>query len=175
MDAQTDFARASLKTSTYNQYRGLWKRFCDLAAARGLSPLPAGAAEFETLLCDFAAHSASAASSQKLVSAVAFFHRYYGFEPPASAARGKLILRGIKRTYMKPVSRANPLTREIVKSAIYYCIGSDLHLRANFTVSLATWRTVAQLVVSFAALARYHCMANISMKKVRGLVISKLF
>ena len=162
MEAQADFARASLRTSTYRQYSRLWGRFADLATARGVPCLPVSPHNFEMLLCDFAAASASASSSQKLVAAVAFFHRYHGFEPPASAARGRLILRGIARTFAKPVKRAPPLSACIVRSAIYYQIGSDLEKTTYFSVPLITWRAVAQLVVSFSALARHHCLTNIS-------------
>ena len=160
----TAFARASLKTSTYNQYRRLWERFAALASARGYPCLPVSTAHFEQLLSDFAASSKSASSSQKLVAAVSFFHRYYGFEPPATAARGRLILRGITRTFTRPVQRAPPLTPEIIRAAVYHQIGSDLQLLSNFVVPLSTWRTVAQLVLSFSTLARFHCLANISVK-----------
>ena len=167
MDAPApDFARASLRTSTYRQYSRLWERFTDLALARGFSCLPVSTEHFEILLADFAAATASTSSTQKLLAAVTFFHRYHGFQPPATAARGRLILRGIARTYARPVKRAAPITPDIVKAAIYYQIGSDLDKRFGFAVSLITWRTVAQLVISFAGLARFHCLTNISMKDV---------
>ena len=163
MDARaTDYARSSLKTSTYSQYSKLWSRFADLATARGFACLPIQPHHFETVISDFAAATSSPSSTQKMVAAVAFFHRYFGFEPPATSARGRLILRGIARTYAKPVKRAPPLTPCIVRSAIFYLIGNDLEKTMNFSVPLLTWRTVAQLVVSFTGLARYHCLANTS-------------
>ena len=161
-----NFAEASLKTSTYSQYRSLWVRFERLAAERGMIPLPIAAEDFEQILGAFAASSKSASSAQKMVAAVNFFHRAHGFEPPAARARGRLILRGIKRTFAKPTKRAPPLTGLIVKRAIYYQIGSDLYKEWGFGVPLLTWRSVAQIVLSFSALARFHCLTNVAVKDV---------
>ena len=162
----SDFARASLRTSTYRQYSRLWARFTDLAAARRVVCLPVSPENFQILIADFAAATSSVSSTQKMVAAVSFFHRFYGFEPPATDARGRLILRGIARTYARPVRRAPPITPEIVRSAIFYQIGSDLHKRCNFSVPLITWRTVAQLVISFVSLARFHCLTHITVRDV---------
>ena len=160
MDA-TGFAQASLRTSTYAQYSRLWRKFADLAASRGFVCLPVDARHCEVILSDFASETKSVSSTQKMVAAVSFFHRLHNFQPPLSTARGRLVLRGITRAFSKPVRRAPPLTPDIVKTAIYYQIGSDLDRSANFAVPLLTWRTVAQLVLSFSALARYHCLTNI--------------
>ena len=159
------FAHQSLATSTLNKYRRLWSTFISMATAKNLLALPASAATFEQLVSDFASWKKSVPLTLAMVAAVNHFHSLAGFQSPSNQPRMRLILRGIKRAFSKPAKHALPLSPCIIKSAIAF-LGDDLARTSHFQLPMCRWRTVAALVLSYAALARYSCLARLKYKHI---------
>ena len=160
--------RHSLATLTQRSYDRLWKTFTDLAFQMGLCPLPVSAGNLEIIVTFFAHSKKSVASVNGMLASVALFHARYGYSAPTGAPRIKLLIRGVSRLFGRAPVQCCPLAPSHVVGAISSLHGD--HLRtANFQCSLLAWRTTACTVFSFSSLARFDCLARLSISNIHFL------
>ena len=155
------YAYDSLATSTKKAYSSYWVKFVQLCQQLGIHPLPISSADFASVISFYAAKERKLPAAQTMVSAVAFAHTLNGYPSPSQHPSFSLVMRGIRRKTFVPPKRAVPLTGDIVVNLMAVLVGADLELDEFYDVGLIDWRTVALAVLSFSALARFDCAANL--------------
>ena len=153
------FAYDSLATSTKSAYTNSWNKFVSLCEQLSVHPLPISAADFASVISYYAAKEMKLPSTMTMISAVAFAHTLNGFPSPSHHPSFALVLKGIKRKTFVAPKRAIP--REIVINLMTTLLGGDVEVEALYDVGLIDWRTVALAVLTFSALARFDCAANL--------------
>ena len=114
------FARSAIATSTHKQYELAWKLFKEHAAVLRHPFLPCSVLHAQSILAHIALHSESHSTCLKVAASVAFFHRLHGHSSPTDSSSFKMVLKGIKRTYIKKTVRVSPITTNIVQNIVYY-------------------------------------------------------
>ena len=161
-----EFSRASLASSTKKSYDAAWRRFRARAAVRNFCPLPCSPVNFNIIISEIAQEQRKFHSIKLLVSAVSFFHRSQGYDPPSLNSNTKIVMRGIKKCFYQKPKRAKPLDGSKVKSLVSSLLGEDRWCTSFYDVSLRRWRTAASIVFSFAALCRFNDLQNLSVKNL---------
>ena len=156
------FAFDSLATSTKASYLSSWTKFRAICAQLAItSPLPISSKDFAAVISFYAAKERKLPSTLTMISAVSFAHTLNGFPSPSQDPTFSLVLRGIKRKTFVPPKRAVPLSSSDVSLLVLRLIASDLEVDSFFDVCLSDWRTAAQAVLSFFALARFDCLTKL--------------
>ena len=161
--SRSSLTESSLAPSTRTKYKSLWGGFLSLCTASRINPLPVRPSDLFVILESYASTSKSPSMVQSMASAVSFFHRLHGFSNPATDPRVPLLLKGVRRLHGAAPKKAAPMTPAILHALIYHLIGSDLTIASHYDAPLLAWRTVAQALFSFASLARFNCMAKLSL------------
>ena len=97
-----------------------------------------------------------------MISAVSFAHTLNGFSSPSTDPAFSLVLKGIKKKTFVPPKRALPFTTLTVKQLVEGLIGEDMERDSFYNVELIDWRTAAQSVLCFSALARFDCLTKLN-------------
>src|ERR1017187_4764124 len=96
-DRASEFIHNSKSKNTIRAYRADWAHFEFWCQSHGQSSLPATADIVALYVTDLAA-SLKPATTPRRISAISQAHQIAGMESPASAAKVRLVLAGIRRT-----------------------------------------------------------------------------
>ena len=156
------FALDSLATSTKTAYLAAWTKFRSISKQMGIIPLPISAKDFAAVISFYASKERKLPSTMAMILAVSFAHTVNGFNFPSQDLTFLLVLKGIwKKTFTTP-KRAIPMTSATVSSLVEGLLGEDLFVDSFYYASLSDWRTAAQTVISFYALARFDCLTKLT-------------
>ena len=87
-----------VSANTWKNYRSQWRRFCEWASSRGISPLPAHPLQVAAYLAErLVRHGHRPATLQTAAAAICFVHRGEGLSDPCEAAEVKDTLRSARR------------------------------------------------------------------------------
>ena len=147
MSARTQYYMAgAIAASTSKAYDRAFKSWESYAAQLGLPILPIDPIHLGNCLSTIADSSGSFATISTLVAAVARFHWDKFLPSPTENFAFRRLLQGFKRRLAKPPKPKEPLTPEILSSAIQLVRDSG---------RLQEWRTVARMCLAFYAGCRW--------------------
>ena len=155
------FALDSLATSTKTSYLAAWTKFFDICRLLSVHPLPISAKDFAAVISYYAAKERKLPSTLTMISAVSFAHTINGFKSPSQDPTFSLVLKGIRKKTFTPPKRAIPMSTQVVTSLVRGLLGADLDVDSFYDAPLQDWRTAAQAVICFFALARFDCLTQL--------------
>ena len=152
------YMAGAIASSTAKSYDKAFKIWTDFASRHGLPLMPIEPIPLGNCLSELADSSGSLSSITRLVAAVARFHWDRFLPSPTENFAFRRLLQGFKRRLSKPPKQKDPLTPEILSSAI------DLVRKSG---RLQEWRTVVRMCLAFYAGCRWSdaaflCLSNLS-------------
>ena len=106
-----------VSANTRKNYRSQWRRFCEWAGGRGISPLPADPLQVAAYLAErLVKHGHRPATLQTAAAAICFVHRGEGLSDPCEAAEVKDTLRSARRMAGSEQKQAKGITEDDLKA-----------------------------------------------------------
>ncbi len=105
-----------VSANTRKNYRSQWRRFCEWAGSRGISPLPADPLQVAAYIAErLVKHGHRPATLQTAVAAICFVHRGEGLSDPCEASEVKDMLRSARRMAGSEQRQAKGITYDELK------------------------------------------------------------
>ena len=139
------YIAGAIAQSTAKSYDRAFKTWTSYAAENNLPQLPIDPVALGNCLSTIADSTGSFASTSTLVAAVARHHWDRFLPSPTENFAFRRLLQGFKRRLSKPPKKKDPLTSEMLSSAIAL-------VRQSSQGRLQEWRTVARMCLSFLSL-----------------------
>ena len=98
--------------------------------------------------------SRSVANLKQIYCSVAAF-QVNNCKFPVTFRQLKNFITGAKRIGGKPTNRKEPMTIEILKQIIFYCLKGDLYKSSGFSQPLNLWRETAFEYFAFLTMSRF--------------------
>ena len=145
-DRAVHYMAASIAPSTAKAYDSAFKHWSTYASNNNLALLPVSPIDLGNCLADLADSSGSFATITTVVAAVARHHWDRFLPSPTENFALRRLLQGFKRLLAKPPQPKEPLTPDILTSAIQLVRSSG---------RLQEWRTVVRMCLAFYAGCRW--------------------
>ena len=108
-----------VSANTRKNYRSQWRRFCEWAGNRGISPLPADSLQVAAYLAErLVKQGHKPATLQASAAAIGFVHRNASFADPCEAAEVKNTLRSARRMAGSEQKQAKGITDDDLKAIV---------------------------------------------------------
>ena len=161
-----EYFMASKAPGTIEQYVKSFEKVEKWCKAVGVSYLPLHIDDCLTYLVYLSETAESFAAVKMAKYAILFAHQCDGHVSPTLDPAVNLVLEASKRKWARPVQKAKPMTVEIIKLLVDEVLGSDIYKsKGNFEVPITEWRTVINIVVKFAFVARNSDVLNLTLLK----------
>lgn len=106
-----------VSANTRKNYKSQWRRFCEWAGSRGVSPLPADPLQVAAYLAErLVKHGHRPATLRTAAAAICFVHRGEGLSDPCEAAEVKDMLRSARRMAGSEQRQAKGITEDDLKA-----------------------------------------------------------
>jgi integrase len=129
VEAARRFSEASRARSTREKYAAAWEDFSAWCAMHGRPNLPAHAGTVAGYLSVEAARGMSPSWIQIKLSAIGWFHRRFGYQPPQRTEHGAIIteiLAGIRREHGAPAKKKAAADADVCRDVLHSIRGDDL-------------------------------------------------
>ena len=145
--SRTEYYMAgSISASTAKSYDRAFKTWAQFSSANNLPLFPADPVALGNCLSEVADSSGSFSALSTIVASVARYHWDRFLPSPTENFSFRRLLQGFRRRLSKPPTKKDPLTPEILASAIHLVRTSG---------KLQEWRTVARMCFAFYAGCRW--------------------
>lgn len=128
---------STISDSTKRAYKSDWKIFVDWCEKYQVASLPASS-ETVSLWVTSLDGTRCLSTIRRYVSSVSVAHRIAGFDSPCSSDLVKRAIRGIARTHEYNVTKASPISWDLLKRIVDVCGISVTGMR-NATMMLIGW------------------------------------
>lgn len=145
--------------STRIVYDRNWKYWTDFCKDMGVNSLPGDPEDFAGFMVERADEHKSVAVATNAIAAVKERHSAAGLISPTDDVRVHRALKGIQKTYTRPVKQAPPMTAQVMKKLTKYHL-KERAGRSNVD-KLRAWRTIFRLRLCHTGLLRYNEVMNL--------------
>ncbi len=152
--------KTSVCESTSKKYAlayARWTNFCSLA---GVSPLPASADHVSACLAILASETRSVSTVEAVCAAISHAHHCLNLESPTSGPAVSLLMRSVRRRFMKPVRSVKPLTSEMLRAMLDH-LYQPSHGHDGLDAPLVLWRTTWRITLAYYLFARFDDMSRL--------------
>jgi integrase len=153
------------RPSTWKLYKGHWDRFKAFCAVHGKSNLPAAVSTVLAFMQENLEKSGSVQNNIAISASVSAFHEKGGFVSPCSDKMVRNFVTGVKKTRSAPVTRKQPMTKEIVRRFITHCLSTDLYSE-KAVKSVKLWRATMFELLAFLGMARLDDLLNVKISDI---------
>ena len=157
-DRTSYYMAGSIAESTAKSYDRAFKYWSDYASTNGLPLLPVNPIDLGNCLSSMADSTGSFSSISTLVASIARYHWDRFLPSPTENFAFRRLLQGFRRRLSKPPKPKDPLTPEIMASAIQMIRSSH---------RLQEWRTVARMCLAFYAGCRWSDASSLRVSNLK--------
>jgi integrase len=156
---------ACRRPSTLKLYARHWEAFTAFCGKHGKERLPAVVTTVLAYMQLNLEKSGSVQNNVAISAAISAFHEKSGFVSPCGNKLVRNFVTGVKKTMSKPITRKEPLTKEILMKILRHCASTDLYnVRPSQTLPL--WREAIFEYFAFLGMARLDDLLHVEMADI---------
>jgi hypothetical protein len=109
--------------------------------------------------------SGSVQNNIAISASISAYHEKGGFVSPSTDKLVRNFVTGVKKSMSKPITRKQPMSKEILRRLVTHCLSTDLYSE-NLVQPIKLWREAMFEVYAFLGMARLDDLLNVEIKNI---------